>query len=396
MAVAPYAKQPWKTLYLTSEVLFVIVSLPVWAVTFLFIRPRPTWSWAQSMITAVLRIASNVPNAIGVFLPLPDYRAIEPTSDAEGVWIDGVPRLVTAELKVWSAVAHVVPARIPGYWYAKKGFARKPTSPVKHGQRVFLFIHGGAFTQLSAHPKSMTSTLTSSLVELSDYAPHALSVEYRCSSTSPLPERHPFPTALLDVLAGYNYLVNIIGYDPRNVIVTGDSAGGNLALALTRYLVENKGTAGVPLPSPPGRLLLVSPWVDLSNSHAIPGSAAFTNDVDVLGSCYASRECPPYSELAYLRPFGMGMAFCNRYISPASLSPFVQARFEGFPRTFIIAGGAERLLDQIRTLRDKMTQDMGASQVGYYEGMDAIHDFVIFTWHPGRFDALKAIQEWLA
>ncbi|KAI5992823.1 hypothetical protein EDC04DRAFT_2872755 [Pisolithus marmoratus] len=225
-------------------------------------------------------------------------------------------------LKIWSAVANVAPD-CPGYWYARKGFSRKPTSPIKPGQRVFLFIHGGAFTQLSAHPKSMTSTLTSSLVELSDDAPHALSVEYRCST---------------------------------------------LTLAL-------------------GRLLLVSPWVDLSNSHAIPGSAAFTNDVDVLGSCYAGRECPPYSELAYLRPFGMGMAFCNRYISPASLSPFVQARFEGFPRT---------LLDQIRTLRDKMTQDMGASQVGYYEGMDAIHDFVIFTWHPGRFDALKAIQEWLA
>ncbi|KAI5992829.1 hypothetical protein EDC04DRAFT_2985179 [Pisolithus marmoratus] len=333
MAVAPYAKQPWKTLYLTSEVLFVILSLPVWAVTFLFIRPRPTWSWAKSMITAVLRIASSVPNAIGVFLPLPDYRAIEPTSDAEGVWIDG--------LKIWSAVANVAPDRIPGYWYARKGFSRKPTSPIKPGQGVFLFIHGGAFTQLSAHPKR------------------------------------------------YDYPVNIIGYDPRNIIAT-------FALALTRYLVENKGRAEVPLPSPLGHLLLVSPWVDLSNSHAIPGSAAFTNDVDVLGSCYAGRECPPYSELAYLRPFGMGMAFCNRYISPASLSPFVQARFEGFPRTFIIAGGAERLLDQIRTLRDKMTQDMGASQMGYYEGMDAIHDFVIFTWHPGRFDALKAIQEWLA
>lgn len=395
-AVAPYARQPWKTIYITSEVLLIITLLPVWAVTFLFTRPRPTWSWTQSMLVAVVRRLADMPNAVGAFLPFPDYRAIEPTSNAEGAWIDGVPDLITAELKVFSAVANVAPVRIPGYWYAKKGFPRKPASPVEPNQRVFLLIHGGAFTQLSAHPKCMTSTLPQSLVELSDNATHALSVEYRRSSISPLPDQHPFPAALLDALAGYNYLVSTIGYDPRNVIVAGDSAGGNLALALARYLVENKGTADVPLPSPPGHLLLVSPWADLSNSHATPGSAAFTNNADVIGSFYTGRGYPPYSALAYLGPFGLGMAFYNRYISPASMSPFVQARFKGFPRTFIIAGGAERLVDQIRTLRDKMAKDMEASQVGYYEGMDAIHDYFIFTWHPGRFDVLKAIQEWLA
>ncbi|KAI6165540.1 Alpha/Beta hydrolase protein [Pisolithus thermaeus] len=360
MALAPYAKQPWKATYLTVKFLLIILSLPVWAVTFLFIRPRPTWSWAQSMVIAFLRAVGDIPDAVGA-LSFPDYHAISPTPNAEGVWIDGVPHLITAELKVWSAVANVTPARIPGYWYAKKGFPGKPTSPIETGQRVFLFIHGGAFTQLSAHPTSITSTLTWNLVELSDNAPHALSVEYRRSSTYPLPEQHPFPAALLDVLAAYDYLVNVMGYDPCDVIVAGDSAGANIALALTRYLVENKSTADVALPPAPGHLLLTSP-----------------NDADILG------------------PFGLGMAYCNRYVSPASLSPFVQARFEGFPRTFIIAGGAERLLDQIRTLRDKMVKDMGANQVRYYEGADAIHDFIIFPLYPGRFDAFKAIQEWLA
>ncbi|KAI5995769.1 Alpha/Beta hydrolase protein [Pisolithus orientalis] len=341
-AVAPYARQPWKTIYITSEVLLIITLLPVWAVTFLFTRPRPTWSWTQSMLVAVVRRLADMPNAVGAFLPFPDYRAIEPTSNAEGAWIDGVPDLITAELKVFSAVANVAPVRIPGYWYAKKGFPRKPASPVEPNQRVFLLIHGGAFTQLSAHPKCMTSTLPQSLVELSDNATHALSVEYRRSSISPLPDQHPFPAALLDCARRIQL--------PRN-----------LALALARYLVENKGTADVPLPSPPGHLLLVSPWADLSNSHATPGSAAFTNNADVIGSFYTGR----------------GIS-------------------AGFPRTFIIAGGAERLVDQIRTLRDKMAKDMEASQVGYYEGTDAIHDYFIFTWHPGRFDVLKAIQEWLA
>ena len=93
-------------------------------------------------------------------------------------------------------------------------------------------------------------------------APHLFSVEYRLSSTHPLPEENPFPAALLDALAGYVHLVDVMGYDPANVIVAGDSAGGNIALALARYLVEIRGRraeAGVALlPAPPGHLLLIS------------------------------------------------------------------------------------------------------------------------------------------
>ena len=46
--------------------------------------------------------------------------------------------------------------------------------------------------------------------------------------------------ALIDALAGYNYLVNTVGFHPTRIILEGDSAGGNLALALTRYLLEHR------------------------------------------------------------------------------------------------------------------------------------------------------------
>jgi len=64
--------------------------------------------------------------------------------------------------------------------------------------------------------------------------------EYRLASTKPLPNAHPFPTQLLDALAGYNYLVNVGGFEPKNIIVAGNSAGSNLAHALTQYLVEHQ------------------------------------------------------------------------------------------------------------------------------------------------------------
>ncbi|KAI6100719.1 hypothetical protein EDD16DRAFT_1731685 [Pisolithus croceorrhizus] len=53
--------------------------------------------------------------------------------------------------------------------------------------------------------------VTLRLVELVDDAPYALAVEYRLSSSYPFAEEHPFPTALLDALTGYDYLVGVMG-----------------------------------------------------------------------------------------------------------------------------------------------------------------------------------------
>ncbi|KAG6331910.1 hypothetical protein ID866_7180 [Astraeus odoratus] len=386
--------QPWKSLYILYLVSTVLVFLPIWGVTYLFTRPRKTWSWSLAMAIAVSR---RLEKALSI-ISFPDYRAIQPARNAEGVWIDPVPQLITAELELWSTVANVKSIRIPGYWYGKSGLAPKPTAPVKSGQKVFLSLHGSGFTTMSAHPKGFLDGLPRKLVELTNDAPHALAVEYRLSSTYPLPEENPFPAALLDTLAGYNHLVNVMGYDPAHVILVGDSAGGNLVLALTRYLVENKGrttAAGAPLPAPPGQLILVSPWVDLSNSHATPGSTAFTNDMDVLGEFHSGTGYLYYGALAYLGPFGMGMASYNPYISPACLHLGMQVKFEGFPRTFIVAGGAERFLDQIRTLRDRMAKDMGKDQVTYYEGIDATHNYIVFPYNPGCSETYEAIQGWL-
>lgn len=348
-------------------------------------------------------------------LHIPDHRATKPTTgyNAESVWIEGVPsHLINSEFLVFASVAHVTPIRIPGYWYGRDGFPPKPTIPVPKSdrKRVFLYLHGGAFTAGSAHPGSLAPAYRN-LVQLVTDAPHLFAVEYRLSSTRPLSEKHPFPAAFLDALAGYIHLVDVMGYDPSNVIVTGNSAGGNLALALVRYLVENQGHQWgciLSLPAPPGSLLLISPWTDLSNSHIethmalIPPDeklrlvrSAYTNDMDLLGDSYAGGY-PSYGVLAYIGPFGLGITLSNRYISPACLTSLVQARFMGFPRTFIVSGGAERFLDQIRTLRDRMMRDMGEGQVTYYEERDGIHGFLSFPSHPGGHATLGAIRDWLA
>ena len=332
----------------------------------------------------------------GIPNTFPDHRAIEPSDEAQGVWIDSTPHLITGELESWSATSKVKPTRIPGYWCSKKGVSTEPKMPVMPGEKVFLYFHGGGYVLLSAHPRAFTSNILRPLLELNDTVPRAFSVEYRLSSGNPLPDQYPFPAALLDALAGYNYLVNVVGYNPSNVIMVGDSAGANLALALTRYLIEYKGTTDDPLPSPPSALLLISPWVDASDSHDGPGSSNVTNYGDIIEDLTEEKGFPVYAKRAFLGPYGSEMAATNPYISPASLHPLTKASFTGFPRTFIQAGGAERLLDSIRTLRDKMVADMGEDEVTYYEAPDGVHDCLIFPSDPVNPPILKAIQQWIA
>jgi acetyl esterase/lipase len=295
------------------------------------------------------------------------------------------------ELKTWMAATSVSPVRLPGYWVYKKGSKLEDDASPQPGEKVVYLLHGGAYIRLSAHPTDPSAAIGRGLLKHVDSAHRAFSIEYRLSSHKPYAVANPFPAALLDALAGYNYLVNVAGILPSDIIVVGDSAGGNLAHALTRYLIEYKDTK---LPAPPGALVLLSPWSDLSQSHDKPGSSAF--------KCAPSDYISPtekgfnYAKDAFLGPLGMGAAAHNKYISPASLHPSMTIDFKGFPRTFIVAGGAEVLLDQIRTLKDRMVKDLGKDHIEYYEARDGVHDYLVFDWHePERTDTLRQIAKWV-
>lgn len=227
----------------------------------------------------------------------------------------------------------------------------------------------------------------------------SFNLEYRLSTHDPNPRENPFPAALLDALAGYAYLINDVGFDAADIIVVGDSAGGNLALALTRYLVEEG--ANVKL-SPPGAVILLSPWADMGHSHKQdPQGSPYTNVAsDFLtppvrlpgGGIHAD-----YTILAFTGPHGVEFAGTNPYISPASL--YLQdeeVSFKNFPPTFITCGGGELFLDQIRTLARRMKNEMG-DRVIYHEADDAIHVFVGFEWQePQRTNSLTEIARWVA
>ncbi len=64
-----------------------------------------------------------------------------------------------------------------------------------------------------------------------------MSIDYK------LAPKFPYPTAIDDCWQAYNWILNdmekSIGIKPSKIVLTGDSAGGNLALALTFLAIKN-------------------------------------------------------------------------------------------------------------------------------------------------------------
>jgi acetyl esterase/lipase len=274
----------------------------------------------------------------------------------------------------------------------KHGSTTKIEAPPVPGEKVVYHMHGGGYVSESAHPTDPIAGIPRGLLKHAESVHRTFSIEYRLSSTTPNPVANPFPAALLDALAGYNYLVNVIGFSSSDILFSGDSAGGNLAHALTRYLVEYKGIPDIP--APPSALILLSPWTDVGVSHDYPGSSSYkfvgSDVINILSGGIS------YSKDAFLGPLGMGAAAHNRYISPASLHPSMSIDFVGFPKTFIVAGGAEVLLDQIRTFKERMVKDLGEENVKYHEAEDGFHDYLVFSWHePERTDTFRELAKWI-
>ncbi|KAK1224600.1 hypothetical protein PQX77_012495 [Marasmius sp. AFHP31] len=387
-----YHRQPFKTVYLLYESFSTLFfKFPAW---FLIAIPRrwrpvPTRSFLR---TLSIHLISHVVAALDKTGPLarePSHRALE---GDDGVWVDPVPHLMDRTLQSWASIASVEPIPIPGYFYGTKPDLHKSLDLSQ--RKVIYSLHGGSYIQCSAHPSGVNSTIVRAFLDKTHGSvPFVFAIEYRLSTTHPLKPSNPFPAALLDALAGYNYLINTLHIPPSNIIIEGDSSGGNLALALTRYLVEHQ-SQNPDIPPPVG-LLLLSPWCDIGFSHDVPPPPSQYT----LGLSADYDPAPrgmDYAKEAFVGPHGMGAAEINPYISPASRHRSMNASFKGFPKTFICAGEVENLHPQIQLLKKRMVRDIGDDQVTYWEGKDESHDYLVFPWLSPTWErTMKEVSDWI-
>ncbi|MDG3012525.1 alpha/beta hydrolase [Rhodococcus sp. D2-41] len=113
-----------------------------------------------------------------------------------------------------------------------------------------LYLHGGAYTIGS--PKTHRS-LAGHLAR--GTGAMVVTLDYR------LAPEHRYPAAVDDAVAAYLELLERRGLAPERVAIVGDSAGGGLAAASARRLIDEHGIR-------PGALVLLSPWVDPADENA--------------------------------------------------------------------------------------------------------------------------------
>jgi acetyl esterase/lipase len=291
---------------------------------------------------------------------------------------------------------------IPGYWIHESE-SISINEPAIPGEKVVLFLHGGGYVIHSAHPSELSAGIPRTFVKECASIRRSLSVEYRLSTAAPIRAANQYPTALLDAFAGYLHLVKL-GFKESDIILIGDSAGGNLALALVRYLVDHHPSG---IPSAPGSLILLSPWTDVGesfreNDDPQSSQSRFANS-DLLGMLNGPRVRYFAEAFVGSAPGDIEEAFGNAYISPASprllglsSSSARTVSFKSFPRTWIDAAGFETLLDQIRRLKDAMVHDLGEEMVRYNEVDGTPHDYTVFPWiEPERSETLDKISRWI-
>jgi monoterpene epsilon-lactone hydrolase len=116
-------------------------------------------------------------------------------------------------------------------------------APNASRDKVILYFHGGGFILGSPNSHRLFTVTLGSETKM-----RVLSVDYR------LAPEHQFPASLEDCVTAYKWLLSE-GFDPKKIIIMGDSAGGNLTLITLLKLKEEN------LPLPAGAICL-SPVTD--------------------------------------------------------------------------------------------------------------------------------------
>ena len=202
--------------------------------------------------------------------------------------------------------------------------------------RVILQLHGGGYIG------PMKNIYRSFAVRYSrrNMGCDVLTIDYRVA-----PE-DPYPAALEDAVAAYQWLLDEKKYRPEQIVVAGDSAGGGLSLALCLYLRDH----GIPLPS---GIIVMSPWTDLTCS----GESHETNyETDPLYG--NTRESMLYNS-AYIGEADP----TDPYMSPAF------GEFSGFPPVLLQVGEFEMLLSDSVVIADKLKAAGVKHRFSVYEGM---------------------------
>jgi monoterpene epsilon-lactone hydrolase len=200
------------------------------------------------------------------------------------------------------------------------------------------YAYGGGYVSGSTWEDQV---VTIPMAELANV--RVIMVDYRLS-----PEC-PFPGPQQDMQQVYPALVEL--YGASRLIVSGESAGGNQAVALMQFAREKK------LPMPVCAVLF-SPWVDLSNN----GDSHIFNDTrdPTLNNAWVDSATEMHANSADLDNPGLSPLFADMH---------------GLPPCIITTGSRDLLLSQCLGLAQKLREAGVECDLRVWEGMWHVFEF---------------------
>lgn len=255
-----------------------------------------------------------------------------------------------AELNVYGTRGRLMPGSVPALLVVPRRIAARDA--------VLLHFHGGAYVAGNLLQARMVISPISAAAKL-----QGVTFSYR------LAPEYPYPAQLEDAMEVYRTVLRH-GARPERIAFVGESAGGNLALALALRLRETGQTL-------PGALCLLSPWTDpaqTGDSYRTLREKDATLDADELMQ----------SALAFVG--GDAKRFTDPMVSP------IYADFAGFPPVQIHVGDSEILYSDSKRLAECMRRDGVAVSLLEWAGMP--HVFQIFDFEESR-ASIKTIGAFL-
>lgn len=220
-------------------------------------------------------------------------------------------------------------------------------------RRTVMHLPGGGFiTAASNMHRAMLGMMANRLQS------PVLLVHYRL-----LPE-HPFPAGLEDALTAYRHLLEE-GIPAEEIVISGDSAGGCLTLALLLAVREE----GLPMP---GAAVLISPLTDLTFSTP----ARTTN-----------RWRDPM--LPNVRKAGAYFKYAGDHSVDEPLVSPIYGSYENFPPIFALVSSTETLLDDTLVVARKARSQGVDCEVEVWHNLP--HVWTLFTFLPETHRAIANI-----
>ncbi|CAD6443787.1 299fa181-8441-458c-93d7-08248e88d0bb [Sclerotinia trifoliorum] len=344
-----YTTFPGKQLYTITALTSNLISLPFYLTYYIFPSNRPCSKWTYNQSIRILLgkafikyISLTESGTILTLLPKTEGTRFCTINPAPASHYQGVS----------TSNPSITPEIIGGTWYpAPPSPSEDPTNNIK----IVLHFHGGAYVVGDGRTKDSGFAAKTFLSHTN--ATHVFIPQYRLANDA----SRRFPAALQDAVTSYYYLISTLQIPPENIVVSGDSAGGNLTLTLLRYIYDNPG-AGLPNP---GCAWLWSAWVDVGRGM----KEEIFRENRRAASDYVHEKLASWGAKGLAPLEGTGVKLTDACIS------YIGNAFKSATPMFFTAGECEVLFDDIVRVYGEFTALGNKTQL-QIDG-NAVHDIML-------------------